>query len=98
MDCRKLLMHVAVDKGAAAGENFVSYVNYLEQNHFTPPGSRDRVDYIRQAGNEANHEIKTMHQQDAENLITFSAMILQFVYEFGQKIKPPPQPPAPPTS
>jgi hypothetical protein len=29
---RKLLMHIAVEKGAAAGDTFQNYVNYLEQH------------------------------------------------------------------
>ena len=32
--CRKLLMHIAVAKGAAAEQNFVFYVEYLANNHY----------------------------------------------------------------
>src|SRR6266496_4855831 len=35
--CRKILMHIAVSKGAKAGESFVSYVQYLADHNFVPP-------------------------------------------------------------
>ena len=39
LTARKLLMHIAVAKGAKAGESFLSYAQYLVTNHWTPPGS-----------------------------------------------------------
>lgn len=92
MACRKLLMHIAVEKGAKPGESFLNYVDYLANKGFVPPDGRHWVDHIRQKGNEANHEIKLMNKADAENLITFSEMLLKFIYEFPSKI---PKPEAP---
>jgi hypothetical protein len=60
LTCRKLLMHIAVEKGAPTNQSFLQYVEYLEQNHYVPPGGKGWVDYIRTKGNEANHEIKIM--------------------------------------
>jgi hypothetical protein len=54
---RKLLMHIAASVGAAAGQPFVTYVDYLVTNHYAPPNSKDWIDKIRAHGNEANHEI-----------------------------------------
>jgi hypothetical protein len=34
---RMLLMHIAVDQGAAAGLNFVSYLDYSVDDHYSPP-------------------------------------------------------------
>lgn len=79
---RKLLMHIAVESGAKPGENFVSYVDYLENNHYTPPNSKIWVDKIRQLGNEANHEIVIMGQTEAKDILKFIEMILRFKYEF----------------
>jgi Domain of unknown function (DUF4145) len=84
--CRKLLMHIAVDKGEEAGKNFVEYVNYLSEHHYIPPDGKGWVDYIRQKGNEANHEIMLMNQEDAINIINFTEMLLKFIYEFPSKI------------
>jgi hypothetical protein len=93
--CRKLLMHLAVEKGAPANKSFLEYVEYLAAQGFVPPNGKGWVDYIRKKGNEANHEIKVMAEKDAKDLVTFSEMLLKFVYEFPAKIQPPPASPAP---
>ncbi len=88
---RKLLMHVAVDQKAPEGQKFVQYVDYLDQEHLVPAGAKQWVDRIRQKGNEANHEIGIMEQEDAEDLISFAEMLLKNVYEFparGQRMVP----------
>ena len=79
---RKLLMHIAVAQGAKAGISFVEYVDYLVNNHFAPPNSKDWVDKIRSHGNEANHEIVIKKKEDAEEIMTFLEMLLKFIYEF----------------
>ena len=85
--CRKLLMHVAVSKGANVGLKFIEYVEYLAKNHLIPVWSEDWVDHIREKGNEANHEILIMKKEDAEDLISFSEMLLKLVYEFPANIQ-----------
>ena len=85
--CRKLLMHIAVEKGAKAGETFKSYVSHLADQHWVPPGSEDWVDSIRQTGNDANHEIAIMDRQAAERLISFCELLLKFIYEFPNRVK-----------
>ncbi len=90
LTCRKLLMHIAVEKKAEPGKSFLEYVEYLAQQGYVPPGGQGWVDYIRRKGNEANHEIKIMSEADAKDLIAFSEMLLKFVYEFPSKVPPPP--------
>jgi len=87
MCCRKLLMHIAVSKGAAAGLSFAKYVDFLSDKGFVPPDGKDWVDHIRNKGNDANHEIVIMNKNDAEDLITFIEMLLKFIYEFPAKMK-----------
>jgi len=89
LTCRKLLMHIAVAKGAPTNKSFLEYVEYLSDKNYVPPDGKGWVDYIRTKGNEANHEIKIMSVDDAKDLITFSEMLLKFVYEFPAKVKPP---------
>jgi hypothetical protein len=96
LTCRKLLMHIAVEKGAEKGASFLNYVEYLSEKGYIPPDGKGWVDHIRRKGNEANHEIKIMLAADAEELITFSEMLLKFVYEFPAKVPPPPPQPAAP--
>jgi hypothetical protein len=90
--CRKLLMHIAVDKGAPAGKPFIEYVEYLSDKGYVPPNGKVWVDHIRGKGNEANHEIKIMTKEDALDLITFIEMLLKFIYEFPSRIPPKPKP------
>jgi hypothetical protein len=91
---RKLLMNVAVHRGAPEGQSFISYVAYLATQGYVPPDGKVWVDHIRKKGNEANHEITLMEQADAEDLVTFSEMLLKFIYEFPKRV-PQPKPPAP---
>jgi hypothetical protein len=85
--CRKLLMHIAVSKGAEMGKNFVCYVEYLSTNNYVPPDAKDWVDHIRTKGNEANHEITLMGKEDAEELLSFIEMLLKVIFEFPASIK-----------
>ena len=84
--CRKLLMNIAVTQGAATGLSFVAYVEYLATAGYIPPNGRGWVDHIRKRGNEATHEIALMSISDAVELITFSEMLLKFIYEFPARV------------
>lgn len=85
--CRKLLMHIAVAKGAKEGESFLSYVQYLADNHYIPPDARAWVDHIREKGNEANHEIVIMSADDAKELVAFCEMLLKIIYQFPAAVR-----------
>jgi len=84
---RKLLMNIAVSKGAKEGEKFVTYVQFLSDNGYIPPDGKQWVDHIRKKGNEATHEITIMTREDAEELIDFIEMLLKFMFEFPAMIK-----------
>lgn len=75
-------MHVAIAKGAPAGANFVTYVEYLANQNYVPPGAKTWVDHIRKKGNEANHEINIMVEEDASELLEFCGMLLKLIYEY----------------
>jgi hypothetical protein len=85
--CRKLLMNIAVSKGASEGLRFIQYVEFLSNQGFIPPDAREWVDHIRQKGNEATHEIAIMSRFDAEELVNFVEMLLKLIYEFPSRIK-----------
>ena len=85
--CRKLLMHVAVDRKAEEGKSFQYYVAYLADNHFIPAGAREWVDQIRTQSNEANHQIVLKTRKEAEDLIDFVEMLLKVVYEYPARAK-----------
>jgi Domain of unknown function (DUF4145) len=82
---RKLLMHVAVERGAGKGLRFIEYVDYLANEGVVTPDMKDWVDEIRELGNDANHEIILMPQEEAEALMTFVSMLLKVVYEFPER-------------
>ena len=86
LSCRKLLMHIAVSKGADKGKKFIEYVEYLSDNNYVPPGAKGWVDHIREKGNEANHEIVLMEEGDAKELISFIGMLLKIIFEFPAKV------------
>lgn len=86
LSCRKLLMNIAHSKGAKESKTFVSYVEFLNDNHYTPPESKSWVDHIRKKGNEATHEIPSKTRDDAVELLDFTEMLLKFVYEMPGKM------------
>lgn len=85
-------MNIAVTQGAAAGLKFIEYVEYLANKGYVPPNGKGWVDHIRKKGNEATHEIKLMEFEDAIELISFSEMLLKFIYEFPARVPAPPPP------
>ena len=89
--CRKILMHIAVDKKAEQGKKFIEYIEYLADNNYIPPDAKVWVDHIRKKANEANHESVVMSKEDAKDLITFIEMLLKIIYEFPAKIPSPGQ-------
>lgn len=87
--CRKILMNLAVHKGASEGKSFLDYVEYLAGKGYVPPDGKQWVDVIRSKGNEANHEIRVMRKDDALQILTFVEMLLRFVYEFPSMMTKP---------
>jgi hypothetical protein len=102
MCCRKLLMNVAVALGADEGKKFWQYVEYLKDSGYLPVNAKDWLTHIKHRGNEANHEIRIVEREDAEQLIEFSELMLKIVYEVPAKMKDkaqkPPAPIAPPAT
>jgi hypothetical protein len=88
--CRKILMNVAVGKGAPEGKPFIDYVEYLGGKGYVPPEGKGWIDHIRKKGNDATHEINPMSEADAKDLLTFAEMLLKIVYEFPSRIPPTP--------
>jgi hypothetical protein len=63
-------------------------VDYLISSGHVPSESRDWVDHIRSKANEATHEIPSISKEDAEQLMTFTEMLLKLVYEFSRRVTP----------
>jgi hypothetical protein len=83
--CRKILMHIGVEKGAKPKLNFTDYVDHLEAQGYTSPGMKDWVDMIRHHGNLSTHELPPASEARANNTLTFTAQLLRIVYEMPHK-------------
>jgi hypothetical protein len=76
-------MNFAVSQGADPGKNFVTYVNYISDNHYVPPQGKKWIDPIRDKGNDATHEIPEINEVDAKRILTFTMMLLKNNYELA---------------
>ena len=90
MLCRKILMHVAVDMGADEGRRFQEYVEWLASEGWIPRSGESWVDFIRQRGNEANHDLPHMTREGAEGILKFTEALLRNVYELPALVPSPP--------
>ena len=87
LSSRKMLMHIAVDNGAAEGMTFAQYVGYLNDAHYIPPNGAEWVDEVRRRSNEQNHEIVLASREDSMQLLDFIEMLLRFCYEFPSRVR-----------
>lgn len=89
MACRKILMNLAVHKGAGGGKSFSYYVGYLEKKGYVPPAGKRWVHYISRKGKEAAHEIPATTKADLEDLLTFLGTLLRIIFEFPARFPAP---------
>ena len=75
-------MHIGVEKGAAPNQGFAAYVDHLVTANIVPPHFKPWVDHIRKKSNEANHQIVLMDRKDAQDIISFTEMLLRILYEY----------------
>lgn len=83
--CRKILMHVAVDKGASEGKTFVEYLDHIENSGYATPPMRSWLDLIRQHGNSSTHRLEPASRERATTTLAFTAQLLRLVYEMEFK-------------
>ena len=88
MLCRKILMNVSVEKGAKEGLRFAQYVEWLVEQAYVPKGSEGWVTYVKDRGNEANHEIVPMTEADAIGVLRFTEQLLRNMFELPNLIPP----------
>jgi hypothetical protein len=81
--CRKILMHVAVDKGAKEGDKFEAYITFLESKGYVTPPMKDWVDLIRTNANKSTHRLAPPSREQTESTLMFTAELLRLVYEMA---------------
>ena len=86
--CRKILMHVAVEKGSSEGESFASYIDDMIKNGCITAMMKKWVDEIRNNGNDATHQINPPDRERANQTLEFTALLLKNVYETEYRMKP----------
>ena len=79
--CRKILMNVAVQKGANKNKKFAEYVEYLKDQRHVSVEMDMAIEKIRYNGNEAAHEIKSPGKERAKYTLRFTMLLLKNVYE-----------------
>lgn len=85
--CRKILIHVAVDRGAKpksdAGRSpsFAACLDYLKTTGFVTPTMETWVTLIKDHGNEAAHELTIPTVERAKSTLLCTAELLRVVYE-----------------
>jgi hypothetical protein len=83
--CRKILMHIAVDKGDEEGKTFIAYLDFLKDSGYVTPPMIPWVDLIRSHGNLSTHRLQAASRERAMNTLTFTAQLLRLVYEMEHK-------------
>ncbi|MEH1166741.1 DUF4145 domain-containing protein [Micromonospora sp. CPCC 205539] len=83
--CRKILMHIAADKGAQEGKTFVEYLDHLTTTGYITPPMRPWLDLIRTHGNLSTHRLEAASQERALNTLAFTTQLLRLVYEMEHR-------------
>ncbi|MBI2031558.1 MAG: DUF4145 domain-containing protein [Candidatus Levybacteria bacterium] len=84
---RKLLMHIAVDIAKAKeGNSFVSYIDHLSKSGYIPPHGGKWLTFVKDIGNEKNHELKIGEKDESEKILKFIEVLLIFIYEFPNEL------------
>ena len=79
---RKLIMHLAVEKANAdEGKSFAEYIDHLKASKNIPPNAEELVKYIKDRGNEQNHEIRIGKKEESEKILKLVEVLLIFMYE-----------------
>jgi hypothetical protein len=93
MMCRKLLFHIAVEKGLPAkgdkgrAPSFEQCLAHLRAEGLLTPPLEPWVQHIKDIGNTANHDLAAITPEEAERVATFTRQLLVTTYEMPHKMK-----------
>ncbi len=79
--CRKILMHIAVERDALEGASFENYLAHPRQSGYITPPMQAWTDLIRKHGNKATHRLESTNRKRAASTSMFTAELLRIIYE-----------------
>ena len=83
---RKLIMHLSANKaGTKANSNFKQHINALKNNGYIPPNADKLLEFIRNLGNEQNHQIVIGEATSSRKMLKFIEVLLIFIYEMPKE-------------
>lgn len=93
MLCRKILVNVAVDKGAKKKDtwNHKKCIKYLVKKGYIT-GFTGVANYIRLTGDQSTHKIGSPSRERARQTVKFTASVLKHVYDAEREIMKPKEP------
>ena len=81
-------MHLTVDIAKAPeGLHFIAYIDHLKKSGYIPPNGERILQYIKDLGNEKNHELKIGNKDESEKILKFIEGLLIFIYEFPNEFE-----------
>jgi hypothetical protein len=89
--CRKILMYVAVEKGAEDNEAFSYYIRFIIDKGYITEPMKPWVELIKEHGGKATHLIEESSKERAESTLMCTAQLLKIIYEMeymANKYKP----------
>ena len=81
MAARTILVHVAVDKGREGRTTFAQAVDFLKDEKHITEAMKPWVDWIRQRGNKAAHEVELTTADQSLGTLNFVCALLENVYQ-----------------
>ena len=81
MLCRKLIMNLAADHGAKAGRRYAEYVGWLAEKGYITGAIRERIEFVRDRGNDANHHLGPVGRKRAMSAFMLTTELMRRVYE-----------------
>ena len=94
MLCRKILVNVAVDKGAKKKDtrNHKKCIRYLVKKGYIDGMLTRMASYVRLTGNLSTHEIESPSLERTEQTLRFTAGVLKRVYDVEREVVEPKEP------
>ena len=91
---RKILVNVAVDKGAKKKHtwNHRKCIRYLVKKGYVAGLGTRMASFVRLAGDQSTHEIEPPSRYMAEQTLKFTAMVLEEVYDAEREVVEPKEP------